>query len=55
LNHKGHEVHKGFLKGSIENLKFRRTIVGKNFRVNLWLKIDFEKALTSPKVFLALP
>jgi|GEM_PF-3541391 len=31
LNHKGHEVHKGFLEGSIENLEFQRTIVWKNF------------------------
>jgi len=31
LNHKGHEVHKEFLKGSIENLEFQRTIVSKNF------------------------
>jgi len=29
LNHKGHEVHKGFLKGSIENFEFQRTILKK--------------------------
>jgi len=26
LNYKGHEGHKGFLKGSIENLEFQHTI-----------------------------
>jgi len=31
LNHKGHEVYKGFLKGSINNFEFWRTIVSKNF------------------------